>query len=250
MMHRDYRKRLILVVIVVLAVYLGGMLWLRASRADLADFILRALGPLAISGAVLAALFGEYLREKIFPIDLCIEVTKEQERNAVFDHRQFNEEEYRNTPIYTKAFDVYCHHLRVRNLTLHRALKDCRVWLKKVEVQDVAGNWTDQGRFAVPRLMDWAPFEYSRDKRTFSSQQVFDFGQTLSHSGGFVITVNPQQGGTFNRWFNVGEKVRFYFYATAENYQIEKEFCFEVEVPHSLPSQKVTPAKIKDVGNA
>ncbi len=44
----------------------------------------------------------------------------------------------------------------------------------------------------------------------------------------------------------IGKKVRFHFYATAENYQAEKEFCFEVEVLPSVPGQIVTPATVKD----
>jgi hypothetical protein len=30
--------------------------------------------------------------------------------------------------------------------------------------------------------MEWAPFEFSKEKRTFSSQQVFDFGKTLAQN--------------------------------------------------------------------
>ncbi len=94
--------------------------------------------------------------------------------------------------------------------------------------------------------MEWAPSEYSRDKRTFSTKQVFDFGETLSNNGGFLVTIDRDQGGRFKPLFKIGKKVRFHFYATAENYQAEKEFCFEVEVLPSVPGQIVTPATVKD----
>ncbi len=209
-----------------------------------ADVLLKVLAPFSILGAVIAALFGEYLREKIFPIDLCIATLEPHECNAVFDEFDFKDKRFEKYPeIFGKKVDVY---LQVRNLTAQRPIKDCRVWLKQIEVQNAAGEWKIEDPFAVPRMMEWAPFEYSPDKRTFSTKQVFDFGLTRSDNGGFVVTIYRDQGGTFNPLFKVGKKVRFYFYATAESYQKEKVFCFEVEVPPSVQGEKVTPAKIKD----
>jgi len=165
----------------------------------------------------------------------------------VFDENSFKEPRFRFlSEIFNTRFDVYCHHLRVRNLTPHRPIKNCRVWLKKIEVQNVAGGWDVNDQFAVPRMMEWAPSEHSRNERTFSTHQVFDFGQTLSNGGGFVVTIERTQGGRFNPLFKVGKKVRFFFYATAENYQPEKEFCFEIEVPPSVGGTKVTPATVRD----
>ncbi len=92
--------------------------------------------------------------------------------------------------------------------------------------------------------MEWAPFEYSKDRRTFSTDQVFDFGKTLSDNGGFEVTFCSEQGGTFPRRSKVGENRRFVFYVTADNYQRKELFCFEVTVPSSVAGQTVTPAMV------
>ena len=99
-------------------------------------------------------------------------------------------------------------------------------------------------------LMEWAPFEFSKDKRTFSTQQVFDFGKTLARNNvnqHFEITIAREQGGAFKRNFMVGQKLGVVLYVTADNYQEENEFCFEIEVPQALPGRLVTPAKIVSV---
>jgi hypothetical protein len=218
-----------------------------------ADFMVKCGFVIGTFVTIILALFGDYLREIVFPIDLSIEDPKES--NTVFDMCDFKEEKFKwECPqLFGKTFNVYCHHLRVKNLTPHRPINDCRVWLKKIHVehnglwkeenQDANGQW-HKNKFAVPRLMEWAPSEYSRDKRTFSTEQVFDFGKTLSNNGGFMVTIWRRQGGTFNRLFPVGKKARFFLYATADNYHKEKEFCFEIEVPQSVPGALVTPARV------
>ena len=183
------------------------------------------------------ALYGDYWREKVFPIDLKIEPAEES--NTVFDKCEIN----------GTSLDVYRHHLRVVNKTHHKAIKKCRVWLKQISAQNVAGEWKEEITFAVPRLMEWAPSEYSRDQRTFCTQQVFDFGTTLPNNGGFEVTIWREQGGTFkfNRRFPVGKKLRFVFFVTADNYQKEKTFKIQVEVPQSVQGETVTPAKVYSV---
>ncbi len=124
---------LILNVFLVALVYLLTTIFIWLIFPDFTVIFLRWATTLGILGAITAALFGDYLREKLFPIDLCIESPNEQERNVGFDKRIFNEQRFQSYPeIYGKGFDVYNHHLRVRNLTAHRPIKDCRVWLKKM----------------------------------------------------------------------------------------------------------------------
>ncbi len=78
--------------------------------------------------------------------------------------------------------------------------------------------------------MEWAPAEFSRDKRTFLTDQLFDIGLTLSSNDGFLVTVERGQGGRFEPLFPVGAKLRLVFFATANNYRREKEFWFEIDV--------------------
>lgn len=181
----------------------------------------------------MAALFGEYLREKIFPIDLQIEIPPKG--NAVFDLVNLN----------GQAVNVYAHHLLVRNLTPHKPIKDCRVWLKSIFVKNVAGEWEPRNQTPVPRLMEWAPSEFSRDKRTFSTWQIFDFGLSLENNKGFFVKWDRDQGGNVPRQFPVGAKLRFTFFLTADNYQDQKEFSFDVDVLHSVAGTTVTPARVE-----
>jgi len=195
-----------------------------------ADFMAKCGFVVVASVTIIVALFGDYLRETLDPIKVRIEVP--EEGNTVLDR----------SPLHNCA--VYCHHLRVVNTTRQRAIKDCRVWLKRLLVQNLRGDWNEEIGSPVPRLMVWAPSEYSEDKRTFCTNQVFDFGMTLEKNGGFAVTVWSKQGGTFKSKYKVGEKIRCVFYVTADNYTAEKAFAFEVEVPPSVPEQSVTRSKV------
>lgn len=228
------RRKAIWMISSVFVLYLvaGYVTWRWVPEKN-ADFFVRWVMTLGIFGAVLAALFGDYLRERIFPIDLQIEIPPKG--NAVFDL----------TNVGGQAVNVYMHHLRVRNLTPHRPLKDCRVWLKSISVKSVSGDWEPKNQSPVPRLMEWAPSEFSRDKRTFSTWQIFDFGLSLANNGGFLVKWDRDQGGNVPRQFPVGTQLRFTFFLTADNYQDQKEFSFDVDVLHSIAGQTVTPAKVE-----
>jgi hypothetical protein len=227
------KRILIWTVIIVFVAFFIYVYRLHRTNPSTAEFLIRSVLSVGTLSAVLFALYGDYLREWLDPIKVRIEIP--EEANTVLDN--------------SRAHDcpVYCHHLRVVNKTPHKAIKDCRVWLKKVFVQNLAGDWKEEIASPVPRLMVWAPSEYSEDKRTFSTNQVLDFGMTLANNRGFEVTGWHKQGGTFQRAFKVGERVRFAFYVTADNYTGGEEFAFEVEVPSSVPNQKVTPSKVTAV---
>ena len=195
------------------------------------DFILRCLTPLSIFGAVIAALFVDYLREKIFPIEIKIVIPDES--NTVIDENSLGR--------------VYVHHLFVKNLTPHRAIINCRVWLKRIEVQQIDNAWMEEQKFAVPHLMEWAPSEYLHDKRTFIKQQVFDLGRTRENNGEFLLAFKRDLGGAVPRAFPTGKKLRFTFFVSADNYLDEKEFCFEVDVLPAVQGYAATPAKVTAV---
>ena len=215
--------------------YLSVLLWLGHCHEHFADFVLRCLMTFGIFGAVLAALFGDYLKEKIFPINVRIEVPEES--NTVIDKCELG----------GHVFDVYVHHLVVKNLTPHRTIHNARVWLKKIFVRQVNGDWTEQIKFAVPRLMQWAPSEYPSDSRSFSKQQVFDLGRTIANNSGFMAAYHPAQGGAVTQQFPVGARLRFVFFVTADNYQKEEEFIFEISIPPSVPGTPVTPSVVTAV---
>lgn len=216
---------------IILTILVGGFVTAIAWACGLfkygdtqtADFVVKVTLSIGTLSAVVCALFGDWLRELSDPIR--VEIGVPAENNNILD--DFRDE--RDGQVY-KAF---CHHLEVINCTPQRPLENCRVWLKKISVEGLDGMWENKTKFAVPRLMEWSPSEYSRDKRTFSKNQVFDLGMTLSSNRGLRLTIERDQGGNFNRYFSVGQKIKLVFVVTADNYTRSEEFSFEIVIPQS-----------------
>jgi hypothetical protein len=228
------RKAMIAVLVLVFLASVAAVCYVYPSDHGKADFILKCVLSLGTLIAILVALFGDFFRELADPIRVQIEVPGES--NTAFDVAIVDDEDVQ----------VYCHHLCVRNRTPHRPIRDCRVWLKRISTQNEDGHW-EETKFAVPRLMQWAPFEYSPDKRTFGTSQVFDLGITLGNDKGFKAAVTPAQGGAFTTRFPAGKKVRFTFFVTADNYHKERDFSFEVDVPISGKGALVKPSTVTAV---
>ena len=227
-------KAVIAVLVLVLLCFLLTVVrYVYPSDPGEADFILRCVLTLGTLAAVLVALFGDFLREWVDPIQVRIEVPEES--NTAFDFRTVDDEDVQ----------VYCHHLCVKNETPHKPIKECRVWLKGIATPSEDGHWNGP-KFAVPRRMQWAPFEYSPDKRTFGTSQIFDFGMAFGNDKGFKVSVAPAQGA-FTALFPAGKKVRFTFFVTADNYHKEKDFSFEVDVPITAKGACVSPSKVTAV---
>lgn len=162
-----------LAIIVTIAVYVGG-------HEERAKFMLAALSSLTVLTAIVGALYGDRFKMWGDPIDLSLE-TIAANNSRVDQHPQFG--------------DVYLHHIRVRNATPHRAVINCRVWLEHVEDEIAAGKFEAMEKFAVPRLMQWAPAEFGPEVRSFSDEQVFDLGFTNCADGTFYPSWNPRQQG-------------------------------------------------------
>jgi len=225
-------KKAPLVFIGIFICCLIGISILHFYRPIEAEFFLKivlACGTLAV---VSFALYGDYLKSKWIPIDVKIE--HPESNNNIFDRIILRNTEY----------TAYCHHLCVRSKSKHKPLENCRVWLREIAVLGLDGNWVVESGFAVPRLMNWAPKEYSPDKRTFSTTQIFDVGMTLSNNGGFLLTINDTQGGNFKKQFIANETIRCTFYVTADNYLSEKNFHFEIKTTSLVEGKRMIPAEI------
>lgn len=85
--------------------------------------------------------------------------------------------------------------------------------------------------------MQWAPFEYSPDVRSFSQDQVFDFGETVVDFGKFEVSYHKQQGGAFRGNWEAGKCRRYVFRITADNYVRSKLFTVEVRVRKFEPTE-------------
>jgi hypothetical protein len=217
---------------IILTILVGGFVtaitWacglFKYGDAQTADFVVKVTLSIGTLSAVVCALFGDWLREFCEPVR--VKIGAPQENNNILD-------DYRDERD-GQVYKSFCHHLEVINCTPQKPLENCRVWLKKISVEGLDGEWDNsRTKFAVPRLMEWAPSDYSRDKRTFSKRQVFDLGMTLSSNRGFRLTIERDQGGNFNRFFNVGQKIKLVFVVTADNYTRSEESSFEIVVPQS-----------------
>ena len=105
------------------------------------------------------------------------------------------------------------------------------MWLVKILDENGRGGFEERFKFATPRLMQWAPWEYSPDVRSFSEDQVFDFGQSfVEQDGRFDPTLCRLQGGVFRGRCEAGQKRRYMFKITADNYIKARPITVEVQV--------------------
>jgi len=162
--------------------------------------------------AIITAICGDYLKEQLDPIYLIIELP--EATNNFLDANEHGE--------------VLCHHLRVENLTPHRAVKNCQVWLIGILDKTDQKEFSETYKFAVPRLMEWAPNEFQKEMRTFTHFQVFDFGMTRVSDGVFDFTNYSKQGGAFNGDCEQGKVRQYVFRIEADNYLESKVHIVEV----------------------
>lgn len=119
---------------------------------ETAIFWVRFAQAVGVFFAVLVALFGEQVKLWVNRIELRIEETETYD-NFLNEMPQGNR--------------ILCHHLRVRNATPHRPVQNCRVWLVRVLEKGPDAQFQEHFKFAVPRLMRWAPYEYSPEHALF-----------------------------------------------------------------------------------
>jgi hypothetical protein len=210
---------------VVLVALLLSSIIPQAFKSDWAEFILKFVTGLGVISSVLAALFMDRLRARFDPIDLEIAETP-----IVNSH---SEQTSLSGAGGVQTVAVYLHHLRVVNHSRHRAVTNCRVWLKRIQHWQ-RGEWTDAMESPVPRLFPWAPSEFDADKRTFAIEQVFDFAFTVGTDNEFRFVVHKDQGGIMSTLrFLAPAKLRATLYCSADNYTDTKEFVVEIDT-HDL----------------
>ena len=173
-----------------------------------AEFMLHVITSLGVFSAVMTAVYGDTIKRTFNRIRLRIE-NPEQSDNF------FNEADARKGG----RTKVLCHHLRVKNTMPTQAVRNCRVWLVKILDENGRGGFGEKFTFATPRLMMWAPWEYSPDMRSFSEDQVFDFGRTfVEEDGRFEVSLYRLQGGVFKGDCEAGQRRQYVFKITADNY--------------------------------
>ncbi len=196
-----------------------------AGKKDYAEFMLHVVTGIGVLSAVAMAVYGDRIKRRVNKINLQIE-KPEQSDNF------FNE-----VATLSGKTKVFCHHLRVKNNMPTEPVRNCRVWLVKILDEKGRGGFEEKFKFAVPRLMAWAPREYSPDVRSFSEDQVFDFGRSFVEQGGrFEVSVYELQGGVFNGGCLPGEKRQYVFRITADNYIKARPISVELGAERCEPT--------------
>lgn len=233
------RRLVILLVILVFGGLVSRACWaFHLNDLQTADFLMKVAISLGTVSAILCALYGDFFRTWCDPIR--IEINVPTYHNNVVDECKHPDD--------GRVYKVFCHHLVAKNLTPHRRIENCQVWLKRMFVQGLGNSWEERTISPVRRLMEWAPANISKEKRTFTNQDVFDLGKTYSNNKGFELTFNAEQGGAYPRHFPTGQKLGLVFEVTAENYAGTKEFFFEIDVNRNNEGDLVqSPARVSKV---
>jgi hypothetical protein len=213
-MNSNLQLRVTVLVFLTLLV-LSSVFYISGVR-DEARFAVEAAGCFAVVLTVMTALYGDSLLDLVRPHRFTIEVP-EVKGSLADRHVLYGKEE--------KCFSCY---LRVRNAQSDRAVKKCRVWLTRILKVSPKGEPEDLFLFAVPRLMSWAPADYSPDERSFCGWQIFDFGLFFPESAKFEVAVDKRQSGSFTRLLSAPNVQRYVFRIEVDG--LIRAFEHEVDV--------------------
>lgn len=113
-----------------------------------------------------------------------------------------------------------------------------------VAVEDISesGGWKKEIKFAVPRMMEWSPNEYSElceHKMSFSDFHTFDFGKTfVETTGNFELHKYQRQRGKLDLSCKGEHRRKYIFRITVDNYVIPNQYAFEVRSSSYIPNDK------------
>jgi hypothetical protein len=210
----------VLALLILLSAIAATFLLYLSGRRDEAEFLLRIVTALGVLCAVSVALYGDRIKRTVNRVELRIEKPDQSD----------------NFPNVDQDGPHYAHHLRVKNGVPSEPVINCRVWLIKILDTNDAGAFEERFKFGVPRLMNWAPAEYSPDVRSFSEDQVFDFGWLSINQNRFELSYHQYQGGFFKGSCQRGQRRRYVFRITADNYIRADPITVEVAVENCEPS--------------
>lgn len=204
--------------------------WVNREISDLGRFYGSLASSAGLMLAITVAFYGERIKRVFNVPDLRIELVESPDRML-----NFHEKEMRRDGASTrfkKGGDHYSHHLRVVNEKQWNPVEGCQVWLTEIQ-QFRNGKWTSEDfRFAVHRLMKWAPAEFAPDRKmSFADEWVLDFGQTYFEVDVNAFVLEIDQGGNFGEMARceLNERRRYLFRVKAANCSIEKVFTVELE---------------------
>lgn len=173
------------------------------------SLIVFALIAIGLFSIVIIALFGNQIRQLLFPAKLNVEVLDKNGELTILDN----------------GHRVVYYHLRIINETSVIVHK-CRVFLRKIQKRLEDGQYCDIP-FSVPPRYIWTPSESSPEGVDIVNEQIVDFGYVIDSAKEFKPTVTPILN-SFKGSLRQNETFRYYIEIIAENYRPKKLIGIEV----------------------
>jgi len=173
------------------------------------SLILNSLTALGLFTISLIALFGGWIRKKIFPASLAVEILDKNGELTILDNGQ----------------RVIYYHLRIINRK-PVIVQKCRVFLKKIQKLNASGQFEDIPLSVPPRYF-WTPSETSPEGVDIVMEKIVDFGYIIDNGKDFKPTVTPILN-SFKGNLSIHDTYRYYIETVAENYHPRKFTCVQV----------------------
>jgi hypothetical protein len=179
------------------------------SNYQLWSLIIQAITGLLLAAVIMIALFGPSIRQKLFPARIDIDILDNNGELTILDN----------------GHRVIYYHLRVINSS-KIIVKNCRVFLTKIEKLNLNGEFIDMP-FSVPPRYIWSPSESSPEGVDIVTERIADFGYVIDSSTDFKPTVTPILN-SFKGNLKHNETFRYFIEIIAENYRSKKHVVIEV----------------------
>lgn len=160
-------------------------------------------------GAVIFALFGDWIKNRFIRAKLSAEVIDPKgELTTWSDGRR-----------------VIYYHLRIMNSRPSILVQKCRVLLREIYKKNADNTFTKL-QLAVPPTLQWSPAESSPQAINFIADQVLDFGFLTEGSDSFSPSISPRWNN-FKGYLKRDETFRYVIELIADN-SIQKKITIEV----------------------
>ena len=181
------------------------------------SLFINSLIALGLFGVILVTLFNDWIRKKIFPGRLTVEILDKNGELTTLDN----------------GHKVVYYHLRIINKR-HVIVHKCRVFLKRIQKRNGSGIFEDIP-LSVPPSYIWTPAETSPEGVDIVLEKIIDFGYIMDNGKEFKPTVTPILN-SFKGNLSKNETFRYHIETVAKNYHPRKLICIEVSWDGEWPT--------------
>ncbi|MBN1145154.1 MAG: hypothetical protein JXA72_12065 [Bacteroidales bacterium] len=179
------------------------------TKYEIWSLLLNTLIAVGLFGVVILALFGDWIRNKIFPAQLDIEILDKNGELTIMDN----------------GHKVIYYHIHVVNKK-SVVVKNCMLFLKSIQKLEAGGSFVDIPVSVPPRYV-WSPAETTPEAVDIIKSHIADFGYVIDSSTDFKPTVTPILN-SFRGNLEHHETFRYYIQIVSENYNPKHLFGIEV----------------------